>query len=174
MTRRFLALLGAAALLGAGPAPAANGDWDADADGMIDREEFDAGYDRTGLFQRFDTDGDGSLDGRELAGVRYASMDVDGDGRVSADEWGTWIERRAGGAAVDRSPGEWDANADGIISRAEYDAEVARRGMFENVAGGDDAAFDEDEFRTGLFDDLDLDGDQRLDADEFPAGGFGL
>lgn len=75
----------AAALLVAGTA-FAQSDWDANADGKIDREEFRAGMSQNeNVFGTWDADGDGVLSREEYdAGV--AAQD-------DADTYGSWDER---------------------------------------------------------------------------------
>ena len=120
----------AAALLIAGTA-FAQSDWDANADSMIDREEFRAGLGEN-AFGEWDADQDNMLSRDEYdAGVE---MQDDADG------FGTWDDRY----------GEWDADQDEMLSRDEY--EEGLWGAFD--ADQDDSwntdettAWEEDEMR---------------------------
>jgi EF hand len=120
----------AAALLIAGTA-LAQSDWDANADGSIDREEFSAGLGEN-AYGSWDTDQDGMLSREEYE----AGVEMQDD----ADSFGTWDERYS----------EWDADADEMLSRDEYE-----EGLWSAFdADADDmwndeesAAWEEDEMR---------------------------
>lgn len=91
----------AAALLIAGSAFAA-GDWDQNADGMMDRDEFRASM-GDNAFGAWDTDGDGMLSRAEYeAGVQTQD---------DADTYSGW----------DDQYGEWDADQDEMLNRDEYE-----------------------------------------------------
>jgi len=81
---------------------------DANHDGTITRAEFDA-----------------------ARAARFTQMDADHNGSLSASEmphWGGGAQPAAGG---DAQHGRGDANGDGTVSRAEWDAEGAR--MFSRL-----------------------------------------
>ncbi|HEV2081545.1 MAG TPA: EF-hand domain-containing protein [Brevundimonas sp.] len=79
---------------------------------------------------RGDKDGDGRVSKAEFVDGRLArltALDADRDGTVSAAEMQAGREaRRAAGA--DRAFGRMDANGDGAVTRAEFDASRAGRG----------------------------------------------
>lgn len=97
-----------------------------------------------GMLQRVDTNGDGLIskaENRAAAEARFARMDANGDGTIGADERGKgrWKrgEGRRGGDTTEGGPGPMpggkrhgmkaDANGDGVITRAEFDAQNAAR-----------------------------------------------
>lgn len=92
-----LAAAFAAIILGA-PALAQAADWDLDRDGLVSREEFDAGIGTS--FEVRDLNDDGYLDeeetGEEEIGdvegfghdYEWASMDIDRDGLIGRTEYG--------------------------------------------------------------------------------------
>lgn len=79
---------------------------------------------------RADRDGDGRISKAEFVDGRVArltALDANGDGAVSADEMQAGREaRRAQGA--DRVFARMDADGNGAITRAEFDASRAERG----------------------------------------------
>lgn len=112
-----------------------------------------------GMLQRIDTNGDGMIskaENRAAAEARFARMDANGDGAIGADERGKgrWKrgEGRRGRDATEGGPGPMaggkrhgmkaDANGDGIITRAEFDASNAARfaAMDTNKDGKIDAS----------------------------------
>jgi Ca2+-binding EF-hand superfamily protein len=118
-----------------------------------------------GMLQRIDTNGDGMIskaENRAAAEARFARMDANGDGTIGADERGKrrWKrgEGRRGGDATQGGPGPMaggkrhsmkaDANSDGVITRAEFDASNAAR-----------------------FAAMDINKDGKIDASELPKRG---
>ena len=172
--KRFLITVSAVTILGAAPALAADFDtWDADADARIDREEFGAGLGETDLFRTYDASEDEALDTNEHAAARYDTMDLDGDGEVTVDEWDTWVDSNIGEADVNLSAADWDENGDDVISPTEFEEEVAGVG-FPGYELGEGEPYEEADFEAGLFNDLDLDDDDRLGEDEFLIDNFGI
>lgn len=110
-----------------------------------------------GVLQRVDTNGDGMIskaENRAAAEARFARMDANGDGTIGADErgrgMGKWKRGRGGeeGARRDgpRSMGHGmkaDANGDGVITRAEFDAQNAAR--FAAIDANKDGKIDSSE-----------------------------
>lgn len=97
------------------------------------------------MLARIDTNGDGMIskaENRAAAEARFARMDANGDGTIGADErgkgMGKWKRGGPRGAGMpEGGPGPMqggkghgmraDANGDGVITRAEFDAEGAAR-----------------------------------------------
>jgi len=109
------------------------------------------------MLGRVDTNGDGLIskaENRAAAETRFARMDANGDGTIAADErgkgMGKWKRGRGGeeGARRDgpRSMGHGmkaDANGDGVITRAEFDAQNAAR--FAAMDANKDGKIDQSE-----------------------------
>ena len=128
---RSLPLLLAAAAVGltavAAPADAHRGlrmfrQADADKDGKVTRAEFEAA--RNARFAGIDANKDGALEVSELRAwkrtwpsrvrdARFKALDADGDGKVGAEEF---VARRKTAFA------DIDANKDGAVDKAEFDA----------------------------------------------------
>ena len=85
-------LLGAgalAALLLATPALADfHEEWDADADGLLSGEEFDAGFGEAGVYDEWDADDDDLLSEDEFNAGIFGGYDDDDDGFVGEPEIG--------------------------------------------------------------------------------------
>ncbi len=112
------------------------------------------------MLGRIDTNGDGMIskaENRAAAEARFARMDANGDGTIGADERGKGMGKwkRGGGrrgAAAEGGSGPMhsgkrhgmkaDANGDGVITRAEFDAHSAARfaAMDANKDGRIDAS----------------------------------
>jgi hypothetical protein len=111
------------------------------------------------MLGRIDTNGDGMIskaENRAAAEARFARMDANGDGTIGADErgkgMGKWKRGGRRGAAAEGSPVPMhggkrhemkaDANGDGVITRAEFDAHSAARfaAMDANKDGRIDAS----------------------------------
>ena len=171
--RNLLGTVAALTLLGATPALAVEFDaWDADANRYIGEDEFAAGIGETDLFETYDVDQDDALGTEEIAIARYQTMDLDGDGELTVDEWDRWVDANVGETEVNLSASDWDENGDNVISQTEFEEEVVRIGGF--VDAGTDERYEERQFQTELFQDLDLDDDDRLAEDEFLIDNFGI
>lgn len=95
--------------------------WDTDADGTMDRSEFDTCMAVTGLFRKWDRTRDGHLDQREFeAGLNGFGVDL----------------RPAHGFT------EWDRNGDGGLDESEFAA-----GCFREIDVNENGLVDDFEFR---------------------------
>ena len=116
-----------------------------------------------GMLQRVDTNGDGLIskaENRAAAEARFARMDANGDGTIGADERGKGKWKRGGGrrgegathdagrSGMKHGAIKADANGDGVITRAEFDAHSAAR-----------------------FAAMDINKDGKIDASELPQRG---
>lgn len=82
---------------------------DANHDGTITRAEFDAAH-----------------------GAHFAQMDANHDGSLQASEMPQWGDHGGAAPAGSAAPAmRGDANGDGVLSRAEFDAQGAR--MFDRI-----------------------------------------
>lgn len=181
--KKIGALLLSSALLAAGPAAAQGfAEWDADGDGVLAQEEWDAGVASSSLFDNWDADGDGTITATEYESGLFGWFDDDGDGALSVAEWDAGVDAWYGEEAVDFDVAAWDDDGDGTITEAEFSSEFATAGPFEDftteagvettaVEGGDAVGVAEQDFIAGLFDWFDADDDTGIVADE--AGWFG-
>ncbi|MEO3433870.1 hypothetical protein [Inquilinus sp. CAU 1745] len=82
----------ALALMAATPAMAqeAYDDWDADANGTLEMEEFNTGFYDNGVFDSWDMDDDGLLSEDEFGEGVYNGYDVDDSGVLEEPEFGDY------------------------------------------------------------------------------------
>ncbi|MEG3180704.1 EF-hand domain-containing protein [Sphingomonas sp. LT1P40] len=118
------------------------------------------------MMGRADTNGDGMIskaENRATVEARFARMDADKDGSIEAGEgrkaigkksWGKRGEGREGkrGMRAGRGPGGGgmmmaDADKDGVITRAEFDAQSAQR--FAKLDANADGRLTAEELRAG-------------------------
>lgn len=112
------------------------------------------------MLGRIDTNGDGLIskaENRAATEARFTRMDANGDGTIGADErgkgMGKWKRGGRRGATAEGGPGPMpggkmrgmkaDANGDGVITRAEFDAENAAR--FAKMDANKDGKIDQSE-----------------------------
>ncbi|SFI41159.1 EF-hand domain-containing protein [Jannaschia pohangensis] len=108
----------------AGPALAV-AQWDVDADGTLNPEEFVSGFASMATFSKFDVDSSGTLDATEWdSGLteigEYGNMDLNGDGVVDEAEYNALLFNR------------YDTNGSGTIETeemAQVEADLAEDGM---------------------------------------------
>lgn len=87
--RTLTAAVFGAALLTAAPLLAQDmSEWDANADGVIDQEEFTTGWNDVGAYGEWDADGDGSLTEEEFNAGLYNGYDADDSGAIEEPEFG--------------------------------------------------------------------------------------
>ena len=107
-------------------------EWDADGDGSITMQEWDAGLEEDGLFDNWDSDSDGLLSQDEFnegfeatdsdVTYDYDSWDSDGDGLLSSDETSAGLYDT------------YDENDNDVIEEPEYDDfgdDVGDAGLFD-------------------------------------------
>jgi Ca2+-binding EF-hand superfamily protein len=94
----------------------------------------------TGMFERFDADGDGSVTRAEADAAHaasFAAADTDGDGSVNLEELTAALAARAAEQA-ERMMKRADANSDGMIGADEMGQGRRHGAMFERLdADGD-------------------------------------
>ncbi|HUD30113.1 MAG TPA: EF-hand domain-containing protein [Novosphingobium sp.] len=109
-----------------------------------------AGWQRGDMLEAADANGDGLVSREEYRasrGAKFARLDRNGDGAVSRDDFARLAERRPDAAQkLELLVTEADANKDGKVTRAEYDA-----------------------MPTPIFDKADTNGDGNLDKTEMAA-----
>lgn len=109
--------------------------WDADANTMMDRNEYNTAWNEAGYFGRWDANRDGYIDESEWNAGRNAYMrDLD-EGQIDAyNEWDTDADGRLSEEEFrDRAFDVYDTDQDGSLSEAEYNVWW---GGFNRTAGG--------------------------------------
>jgi len=143
------------------------GQWDADADRRLARDEFDGwSRDRT-LFTGWNADMEDGLTSDEFAEGVFGLWDADQDDQLTENEWNEGTSRWFNSDADTGVYGEWDADADGALTRDEFRTAFADRGGFAEWDASEDGLIDETEFGDGLFGILDDNDDGFLDENEW-------
>lgn len=62
-------------------------EYDADGDGMLNRDEYNTYYDRSGVYRRYDANSDGLLDENEYRAGSLYSYDRNYDNEIGEDEF---------------------------------------------------------------------------------------
>lgn len=62
-------------------------EWDMDGDGMLNQDEWNTGWNESGVFNDWDGDGDGMLTSDEFNTGVYGGYDRDGDGMLNDEEY---------------------------------------------------------------------------------------
>ena len=166
-------------------------DYDLDASGDLSQDEYRTAYADSGVFDSLDADGSGDLSqeeydaNRDLLGVGAvpgaavtdatmtdaAMTDTNTFGNYDADADGLLTRDEYNNALYTR----YDTNADGVIDQAEYDTDPSLFGGaftdYDLDASGD---LNEDEYRTAfdsnsVFDSLDTDGTGDINQQEYDA-----
>lgn len=145
---KFLIVAAALAAAACGPATAQNDQPPAQA-----QSEHQGGGGGRRMLEAADANHDGSISRAEFNAAhaaRFAEMDANHDGSLSQDERPQWGGRRGGGDAsatpAANRPNRGDANGDGVISRAEYDAQGAQQ--FDRMDANHDGNITQDEMQA--------------------------
>lgn len=97
-------------------------DWDTDASGAIEEQEWNAGLEENGVFGGWDANDDDILDENEWnetgLGVGFGDWETDGEAGLTEDEFGTGLYQ------------EYDADGDGAWSEEEW-GEAEELGWFD-------------------------------------------
>ena len=166
-------------------------DYDLDASGDLSQDEYRTAYADSGVFDSLDADASGDISqeeydaNRDLLGVGAvpgaavtdatmtdaAMTDTNAFGNYDADADGLLTRDEYNNALYTR----YDTNADGVIDQAEYDTDPGLFGGafadYDLDASGD---LNEDEYRTAfdsnsVFDSLDTDGTGDINQQEYDA-----
>lgn len=160
------------------------------AEGDVERDGIQRRLDDEGLFEEWDTDGDGLLDPREFSTNMFELWDTDNDNAIDRGEWNqgqeNWFE-----STYDFD--DWDTDKDGYITLEEFDTGVRENNVLDawngisevdadttdgvmSTADGavDTAAFCQRLENENVFGDWDTDGDSRIDTDELASKTFDM
>ncbi|MDT0645736.1 hypothetical protein RM545_03455 [Zunongwangia sp. F260] len=140
-------------------------DFDTNADGNIDEDEFDAFYDYD--YTAWDIDEDGVLDEDEFYTVNFANADTDDDDVLSEDEWNTGYTTMYGTYYDDEDFSVYDTDEDGFLSDEEWNASLVDSPWFDEYDANTDTYVDVNEYRTGLYNTWDTDFDGYLNESEY-------
>lgn len=136
---------------------------DTDGDGRLERTEFLLAFGPDAL-GRLDLYGDDELGEGEFGRALFRLWDDDGSGALSIDEWDDGVDRWFGEDPADLEVSEWDADGDGTIAPAEFEAALGTTELFGSLDLGRDGTLNAPEFGSGVFDAGDSNRDGFLDA----------
>ena len=132
-------------------------DLDLDADGTLSQQEFRDGFTQRGVLSTWDADADGLLSREEFGSGVYDRYDTDLSGDLGIDEYarlgpdyaaeGRWYRNGSDVAGADG----WDADADGVLQREEFDQGFDDYGTFDSFDADVDGYLSEDELSDGVF-----------------------
>jgi hypothetical protein len=143
--------------------------WDADANDMIDDNEFYDGVMNSNSMSMWDADEDGSLSDTEIYDGSRSMWDANADGMLNETEWNDGITTYYSDYDSD-SYGEfmdWDSNQDGMIDGMEYNDGIGRSGFYRNWDANNDSSVDPREFSQGIYRSYDADGSGYIEAGEY-------
>lgn len=139
--------------------------WDADEDGELTREEYEAWWAREQPYADWDVNADAVVTTEELARGVFNAWDVDRTGGVDPDEWGMPLTGIGGGDYPAWE--EWDRDADQMVVADELAEGFQRYDIVGQIDLDEDRALSEDELRAWWFDLLDVDDDGVIDRTEW-------
>lgn len=138
--------------------------FDADASGEIDENEFGASFSQTDNFGTFDADASGDIDEDEFNAGAFGVFDTNDDEEIDEEEFDAGSDF----FGVNQTFADFDVDESGALTRGEFDTAFAGTDLFADFGAGD--AIDEGEFNAGVFGAFDADASAGIDEDEFDAG----
>ena len=154
------------ALLACGPVAAQEfTELDANEDALLDQDEFGAGLEESGIYEEWDADASGDLNQEEFQAGAFDAWDTDDDEALSEDEFAgaseQWYEQNEAGTFE-----EWDTNDNGLLDQDEFNQGAETTGLYDEWDANEDEALGEDEFGEGMYARADLDEDAGLSEEE--------
>lgn len=107
-----------------------------------------------------DADGDGSVTEQEFQAGRveqFTQQDADGDGIVTADEMAKWLETQQGAHVP-----EAHQRVTGDVTKDDYDSQTNQ--MFDDLDANNDGVLTEDEMKTAHEGGAAMDSDSGTDT----------
>lgn len=139
-------------------------DFDTNADGFIDEDEFPNTFEND--FATWDADADGSLSSEEFYATTFANTDADDDDLIDEGEWDMGYAAMYGNY-LDDDFATYDTDADGYVNLAEWNTVYADSEWYEIYDADDDDLVTEDEWNQGLYADWDTDDDNLINEAEY-------
>lgn len=143
--------------------------WDADANEVIDDNEFYNGIMGTERMAEWDADADGSLTDREFYDGSRTIWDANDDNMLDEDEWNNGIATYYSEYDEEAYGGfnDWDGNQDGMIDSDEYNQGIANSGFYGNWDANSDNQIDPMEYSQGVYRSYDADGSGYIESGEY-------
>lgn len=141
------------------------GKFDANADGTLDRTEFDE-MNNDG-FSNWDSNRDEVINDREFYDRTYRNLDANQDNQLSQDEWGDGYDRMYGDYLDTNKYNQFDANSDGFIDNDEYYEGFRDTDFYNSYDKDGDKSLTREEFNAEVYDRMDQDRDGSLNQKEY-------
>lgn len=141
------------------------GDFDQDADGFLNRDEFDSSFPNN--FSDSDTDADGFLNEDEFNVSNFGNADANDDGSIDEDEFNAGATGLFGNYVGDDDFTNFDTDGDGVLNNDEFGVGFSGTDLFGNYDVDDDNNLTNTELNDGFFGDSDTNADGMIDEDEF-------
>jgi len=139
--------------------------FDANADGNLDRTEFDEMYDSG--FSSWDFNGDEVINDREFYDRTYQNLDRNQDNQLSQEEWGEGYERMYGDYLDTNKYNQFDANSDGHIDNGEYYDGFRNTDFYSSYDKDGNGSLSQEEINSGVYDRMDQDKDGSINQREY-------
>lgn len=139
-------------------------DFDQNSDGMLDATEVSGIYENN--FNEWDADNDGMLNKEEFLKTTFANTDADDDNGINQGEWNVGYDGFFGNWTGDDFA-TFDEDSDGILDNEEWNNVFTDSDWFETFDADTNSMLTEDEWDTGLFNDWDANDDDMIDEDEY-------
>lgn len=140
--------------------------FDGDDDEFWDNDEFAEAYEAD--WDAWDVDTDGVLSRNEFYTATFASLDMNHDNRIAAEEWKKGYDSFDEHAAEE----DWeifDEDDDDFLNIEEWGKAFGDGGWFDDYDANKDGFIDDDEWNDGFFDDWDFNNDDMIDRKEYAA-----
>lgn len=153
--------------------------------GNIDQDGFDIGY--HSIYSEWDLNGDGDISETEFYTVMFQRLDTNKNGSLSSKEWaygqkyifGQFLDGRNSSREQDsrlannkvetRNSGfnGWDTNKDKKITPGEFDSGMRKTNLFRSYDSNKSGKLNRKELNTGVYNSMDLDGNGIIEKNEF-------
>lgn len=146
-------------------------EWDMDASGDLDENEFRTWWSDRSAELDWNTDQEEGLTREEYYEGVVNRLDGDGDGRITQQEW----QDRTSNMWGDATPAQWssiDADGDGTATTEEARRALEEADLYANVDENNDEVVNDEELGNWFHGVFDLNDDGRIDSSEWNPGNW--
>lgn len=145
-------------------------EWDADANRMLDRDEWTVWVTETPRWTAWDVDDEEGLGTEEFGVTTVTVWDADDDDLVSEEEWRAGTDRWFGDDVDYGVWTDWDGDGDSFLDANEVAEGFEVNGLYDVVDRDADAVIDDEELADWFFDVFDANDDSEIDTTEWDWG----
>lgn len=145
-------------------------EWDADANRMLDRDEWTVWVTETPRWTAWDVDDEEGLGTEEFSVTTVTVWDADDDDLVSEEEWRAGTDRWFGDDVDYGVWTDWDGDGDSFLDANEVAEGFEVNGLYDVVDRDADAVIDDEELADWFFDVFDANDDSQIDTTEWDWG----